>query len=183
MCIYSLIFKSVFKIIGAEKDRKIEGTISLSLQITEIFSLLLVNKNTCSRFNFVSLILNLTKLPFLFKKAILISIGKFKDGQLEGEGKTIQYKDQSLKKPTWFYFGKFKNGKAYGKGKSIQEPFDHLHEVKCKDNKILDVKAYKMNKQQIKEFYEDYYDKAINILSFEKYKYNQLPKELRKLIN
>ena len=40
-----------------------------------------------------------------------------------------------------------------------------------------------MNKQQIKEFYEDYYDKAINILSFEKYKYNQLPKELRKLIN
>ena len=90
---------------------------------------------------------------------------------------------QKEKKPTWFYFGKFKNGKAYGKGKSIQEPFDHLHEVKCKDNKILDVKAYKMNKQQIKEFYEDYYDKAINILSFEKYKYNQLPKELRKLIN
>ena len=112
-----------------------------------------------------------------------ISIGKFKEGLLEGEGRTIQYKDQSLKKPTWFYFGKFKNGKAYGKGKSIQEPFDHLHEVKCKDNKILDVKTYKMNKQQIKEFYEDYYDKAINILSFEKYKYNQLPKELRKLIN
>ena len=112
-----------------------------------------------------------------------ISIGKFKEGLLEGEGRTIQYKDQSLKKPTWFYFGKFKNGKAYGKGKSIQEPFDHLHEVKCKDNKILDVKAYKMNKQQIKEFYEDYYDKAINILSFEKYKYNQLPKELRKFIN
>ena len=39
------------------------------------------------------------------------------------------------------------------------------------------------NEEQIKEFYKDYYDQAIDPLSFQKHKYNKLPKELRKLIN
>ena len=52
-----------------------------------------------------------------------------------------------------------------------------------KDGKILKIKTFKLNEEQIREFYEEYYDQAINLLGYEKYKYNQLPKELRKLIN
>ena len=52
-----------------------------------------------------------------------------------------------------------------------------------KDGKILDIKTFKLNEEQIKEFYEDYYDQAIDLLSFQKYKYNQLPTKIKKLIN
>jgi len=113
----------------------------------------------------------------------MISIGKFKNGNLEGEGRKIQYKDLKLTKPIWFYNGKFKNDLEYGVGTAIQTPFDHLDKLKMKDGKILNIKKFKLNEEQIKEFYKDYYDQAIDLLSFQKHKYNKLPKELRKLIN
>lgn len=117
--------------------------------------------------------------PTLF----IISIGKFKNGNLEGKGRKIQYKDSKLRKPIWFFNGKFKNDIEYGDGTSIQTPFDHLDKLKMKDGKILDIKTFKLNEEQIKEFYEDYYDQAIDLLSFQKYKYNQLPTKIKKLIN
>lgn len=113
----------------------------------------------------------------------LISIGRFKNGKIEGDGRKIQYKDLQLKKPIWFYNGKFKNNIENGEGTSIQTPFNQLDKLKMKDGKIVKIKTFRLNEEQIKEFYEEYYDQAINILSYEKYKYNQLPKELRKLIN